>query len=316
MRDRVHDLRQFFAKADAEIASDYERIRSKSRQDPGSAGDEGENVWQQLLKRWLPPSYHIAKKGQVIFPDGSLSPQVDLVVLKPGYPEGLRDIPTYLSDGVLAIFECKNTLNKGEILKTVDNCRKTKALFGRGTGSPYKEIVNPVFYGLLAMGHAWKSKPDQVVEHVNNLIYEAEADTLFPDQLIDAVLISGLASWGRSFMIMGGPPPNCGQETERLHFHTSLMFTTKDLNVGLQLENLTFSPVGNFVHYITKRFAHLDRLYVDFSRYYSRVITSGVYSGRYRVWPGSYFSPAVQEKLVAGVQIDHAEREEWGPGFF
>lgn len=105
-----HELETFLAQDLAEMASEYERISSRSLEDPGTAGDEGEEAWAGLLRDWLPESYQVRVKGRILGADGTAGPQVDIVVLRPGYPQRLLDKKLYLAGGVAAVFECKNTL--------------------------------------------------------------------------------------------------------------------------------------------------------------------------------------------------------------
>jgi hypothetical protein len=93
----------------AEMAAEYQRIYNRSTQDPGTAGDEGENNWASFLAEWL-PGYQIVTKGRVLFPDGEASPQLDVIVLSGAYPKRLLEKKLFLSSGVIAAFECKTTL--------------------------------------------------------------------------------------------------------------------------------------------------------------------------------------------------------------
>jgi len=78
-----HELRRFLQQDHDELASEYERIWNRTIEDPGTAGDEGEENWAELLRDWLPRSYTIVTKGRLLGVDGKLSPQMDVVVLNP-----------------------------------------------------------------------------------------------------------------------------------------------------------------------------------------------------------------------------------------
>ena len=110
-----HDLTQLIQQATAEMAAEYGRIRARAQEDPGTAGDQGERNWADLLRRWLPKSYNVVTRGRIIFSNGEASGQVDVLVLSPSYPNGLLDKNLYLAAGVLAAFECKNTLRRQHI---------------------------------------------------------------------------------------------------------------------------------------------------------------------------------------------------------
>lgn len=84
-----NQLHDHMRRVKADVLADYERIRKRVREDPGTAGDEGEETWAEVLRAWLPATYQVETKGRVMFVDGWSSPQVDVVVLKPWYPRGL-----------------------------------------------------------------------------------------------------------------------------------------------------------------------------------------------------------------------------------
>jgi hypothetical protein len=54
-----HELEDFLEQDQAEIASEYKRIYRRSTEDPGTAGDQGEENWAELLRNWLPPNYQV-----------------------------------------------------------------------------------------------------------------------------------------------------------------------------------------------------------------------------------------------------------------
>ena len=115
MQEPPNELHAFMGQLQADIAADYERIRNRVSEDPGTAGDDGEETWAGLLREWLPPTYTVVTKGRVIAPDGKASPQVDVLVLKGVYPKKLLNRKMYLSAGVAAAFECKLTLRSEKI---------------------------------------------------------------------------------------------------------------------------------------------------------------------------------------------------------
>ena len=51
---KTHDLYDFMRQIDAEMAAEYNRIRKRTAEDPGTAGDQGEENWAELLREWLP----------------------------------------------------------------------------------------------------------------------------------------------------------------------------------------------------------------------------------------------------------------------
>ncbi len=45
-----HDLNDFFRSASEELEAEYKRIERRSTEDPGTAGDEGEENWADILR--------------------------------------------------------------------------------------------------------------------------------------------------------------------------------------------------------------------------------------------------------------------------
>src|SRR5262249_28904882 len=140
-----------------DIAAEYKRIRARAAEDPGTAGDQGEENWATLLRGWLPSQYQVVTKGRLISHNGTTSPQVDVIVLKPSYPPKLLDKKLYLAAGVAAAFECKITLTAAHLDKFIENSVIIKSSFPTRSGSPYRELRAPIIYGLLAHSHSWKS---------------------------------------------------------------------------------------------------------------------------------------------------------------
>ena len=126
----------------SDMASEYERIRKRTREDPGTAGDQGEENWASLLKDWLPGTYEVVTKGRIIGEDGRTSPQVDVVVLKEIYPRKLLDKKVFLANGVAAAFECKTTLRPEHIEDAVETGVEIKRLFPVRTGTPYRNFIH------------------------------------------------------------------------------------------------------------------------------------------------------------------------------
>ncbi|HWK06837.1 MAG TPA: DUF6602 domain-containing protein [Puia sp.] len=191
-----NDLIDFFNSASNDISNEYSRIRKKAKEDPGTAGDQGEENWASLLKQWLPKTFHIVTKGRIINSNGETSPQVDVVVLKPEYPYGLLNKKLYLADAVLAAFECKLTLKATDLTKFYSNSVKIRSLLSHNLKPTiYDEIQSPIFYGLLAHSHIWK-KDKNVINKIANKIHENDTSILtHPIQMPDLICIADTACW-------------------------------------------------------------------------------------------------------------------------
>jgi len=134
----------------AEMSAEYDRIQMRATEDPGTAGDQGEENWAELLRGWIPRAYVVVTKGRIISQEGVTSPQIDVLVLKGAYPKKLLNKKLYLAAGVAAAFECKTTLKASHIEETIENCVRVKSLYPTRTGTPYKELHAPLVYGASA----------------------------------------------------------------------------------------------------------------------------------------------------------------------
>lgn len=116
-----HELEHFMNDISLELKREYQRIKNRSSEDPGTAGDEAEENWAGLLRNWLPSTYTIVTKGRLISETGETSPQFDILILNPSYPKALINKKVYLAGGVCAVFECKLTLRSSDLNKTFEN---------------------------------------------------------------------------------------------------------------------------------------------------------------------------------------------------
>jgi len=82
-----HDIHDFVRKAQGDLQAEYLRIRKRATEDPGTAGDQGEENWAALLREWLPDYFQVVTKGRILTDLGYASPQIDVLVLYPSYPK-------------------------------------------------------------------------------------------------------------------------------------------------------------------------------------------------------------------------------------
>lgn len=178
-----------------ELAEEYGRIYQRATEDPGTAGDEGEENWALLLRRWLPADYHVVTKGRILFPNRTASRQVDLVVLRGSYPPRLLDKKLYLSSGVVAAFECKNTLTAAHVRAATATAMLVKAATPRRKGTIQGELRVPIVYGLLAHSHSWKNPESAPIANIDEALGEAAKHAGHPSKLIDLICVADLAAW-------------------------------------------------------------------------------------------------------------------------
>jgi hypothetical protein len=147
---KKHDFFKLMSAVKESLSSDYSRIRARSREDPGTAGDQAEEDWAEILRNWLPANYRVVTKGRILFEDGSSSPQVDVLVLTPSYPRGLGNEKYVFAGGVVAAFECKLTLRPLDIKRAFETASAIKRKARARSGNPYDELNRPPIVGLLA----------------------------------------------------------------------------------------------------------------------------------------------------------------------
>ncbi|MFE2508794.1 DUF6602 domain-containing protein [Streptomyces naganishii] len=187
-----------------EISSEYARLQARAREDPGTAGSQGEETWAQLLRRWVPSGYHVVPGGRIIDTDGNTSPQVDILILHPSYPPGLLGIKHYLASAVVAAFECKLTLTRAHIKKSAICAALLEDMMLR-EGRPPGEF----FYGVLAHSHSWNQRSNPAYRVYQALWDYGEEFTKRPGQCIDALCIADLGAWLANMTVMQGEVELC-----------------------------------------------------------------------------------------------------------
>jgi hypothetical protein len=320
-----HDLHRYMSQLTSELADEYERIRAKTQDDPGTAGDEGEENWAGLLRRWLPAAYHVVTKGRLLAHDGSASRQVDLIVLRPSYPPVLRDKKHYLLGGVAAAFECKTTLRSEHLAAAAERCKEIKQLPTGNTleGSPWKELRGGVVYGLLAHSHEWKRDASTPSTNITDALHRDLVRVVeHPREMLDVVCIADLATWHSSVM------------TALPHMFGSTWAAVRDRNgypddggvAGLFIEQAPLgeapeplpAPVGVALATFYERLAQVDACLRPIADYVRMANLYGSGAGTGRVWPLTVLSEDVARRLRSG-HISSVEAEQWGewrPMFF
>lgn len=174
-----------------ETAAEYERLRGGSREDPGTAGGQGEEAWASLLRNWLPSGYHVVTGGRIIDSNGQTSPQIDIAVLDPSYPPGLLRLKYYMAPAVVAAFECKLALTIAHIGKAVSCAALLEDMMVR-EGKAAGEFC----YGVLAHSHSWSAPGSRPAQNVSRALAEATSrHATLPGQWLDVLCIAGLYAW-------------------------------------------------------------------------------------------------------------------------
>lgn len=265
-----HDLQIFLDGISESIASEYKRIYRRSTEDPGTAGDQGEENWADIIRQWLPPYYRVVTKGRIINAEGETSPQIDVIVLQPEYPRALISKKLYLSDGVAAAFECKNTLTTADLRDTFANARAVKRLYAPRYGSVQAELHSPIVYGLLAHSHKWRSGPSSVKSLIGRHLTAEGSKVDHVRELLDFVCVANLAFWNTAqFLSASRARPEDDPKTEGWVCY--LCHDRPGENFQLGPHDETFSACGPFITALLRRMANENVNLVPLSRYFNAI---------------------------------------------
>lgn len=285
--DKTNDLVDFMHSQTREIEEEYARILKRSTEDPGTAGDQGEENWAELLRNWLPADYQIVTKGRLINIDGETSPQVDIIVLKPFYPKHLLNKKLYLTAGVIAAFECKNTLKSDHIKKTLHNSIKIRRLLKLEESTYIKELHSPIIYGLLAHSHSWKKDTSTPRRNIDKKLKEEDVYNItHPRECLDILCVADLALWSSFKAPMAY---EYYQEDEKWKIkwiemvQTGYSMSKEYEYTKTYEENSPFTPVGAMLGRLYNKLALTDKRLKDFSNYLNKTIV-GDYSIFLRNW--------------------------------
>jgi hypothetical protein len=315
--EKSNNLLEFMVAATRDMASNYELIRKRSREDPATAGDQGEENWAEFLRNWLPPIYQVVTKGRIVDSLGNAGRQLDVLVLHPSYPEKLLHQKLYLAGGVLAAFECKVTLRREHVRAALETAAQTKALRWRSGqfGTPYKDLNCPIIYGLLAHSHCWQGENSAATEKIDDLLIKADRETVHhPKYMIDLVCVADLATWTP---MKQGFFPYLHTAADWPRFSSpwgptgSLITSYVCHSAHLEDQIKNFSPLGIMLSYLLQALAWEDKSIRDLAEYFVNTTLSTAAKGvKCRTWNIDIFSVPVREKLLTH------KKSHVGEGYF
>jgi hypothetical protein len=137
----------------------------------------------------------VVTKGRILFPDGTATPQIDILVLRGTHPPRLLSKKLYLSVGVVAAFECKNTLTAQHITDAAATAALLKSSTYLRRGTLLAELHAPAVFGLLAHSHSWKAESSTPIDNVDAKVTEMLNGVSHPSELIDIICVADLAAW-------------------------------------------------------------------------------------------------------------------------
>jgi hypothetical protein len=267
-----HDLIQLIQQSTAEMAAEYRRIRARSQEDPGTAGDQGERNWADLLRNWLPKSFHVVTRGRIIFSNGETSGQVDVLVLSPIYPNGLLNNNLYLAAGVLAAFECKNTLRREHIRRAV----RASATLGRLSRTD-RSVKHHIVYGLLAHSHVIASRRRPPQEVISAALTEADQTELNdPRDCLDFICVADLGTWSLMRMVVVPTRPDSAAAVDTVYM--------AQMTFEQPVPELVTEPLGRFLTALFRRFGPINPAIAAIATYFQDVGLFGMGGGAVRHW--------------------------------
>ena len=309
-----HELRAFLDQDLAEISSEYSRIRKHASEDPGTAGDEGEENWASLLRHWLPPTYQVVTKGRMLSAAGVRSPQLDVLVLSPSYPKRLLDKKVYLASGVLAAFECKTTLKAKHVAEAAATSADLSELVTRASGTPHRELFQLPVFGVLAHSHDWKSPASTPAANLDAALEAGHCAAAHPRQLMDLVCVADLNCWVMHKTTYVGPAVVA--EWPKLRGIWGLPDDGGTMTAYTRWSDSGFGPQPNpiavFVAALVQRLAWNDAGLRPLADYFRLANIEGASQGDMRAWPAAdVFSAELARELQAGRMVSGDAWSEW-----
>ncbi len=309
-----HDIHDFVLDSQHRIEAEYIRIQRRATEDPGTAGDQGEENWASLLRSWLPSCFKIVTKGRILTESGYASPQVDVLVLMPSYPDILLDKKLYLAGGVAAAFECKTTLKAEHVKAAVETCASLRTHLVKREGTPYRELNSTIIYGLLAHSHSWKGDKSTPVENIEASLWAADEKFVsHPIECIDLLCVSDLATWTVHKMTFLSPKLPSYTETMAARYGPDGSALTGYIchAIGQERQADFFSPLGLL---LSRLFSQLAWSFVDMrnlEEFFRKVNLGGSGSGRMRRWDISIYSPQIRARVYSGMLSNGMSFDEW-----
>jgi hypothetical protein len=216
-------------KISRDLAEEYERIQAELAGKPENiqlSGFLAEAVWKRLLNPWIPPLYDFEPRRHLLYElpvDGkSRSPEIDLILFHPSYPERLRLEHEVLISGVVGAFSVKLTLTPDGLWEAIETAAQLRRGLKARVPEPIGDLVSPLITGVLAQSHRGFGKAPE--EKVREILHEAAHKldgsgapddigeyisaqlTNHPRNELDFVCIADLNCWRRHPMVMWRNP--------------------------------------------------------------------------------------------------------------
>jgi hypothetical protein len=258
---KKHDFFKLMGAVKESLALDYERIRARSRDDPGTAGDQAEEDWAEILRNWLPANYTVVTKGRILFENGTSSPQMDVLVLSPTYPRGLSTEKYIFSGGVVAAFECKLTLRKPDVRRAFEAAYKIKKQMKPRLGTPYGELNSSPIVGLLAHSQSLgKGRGSWKLHEAIEAFQDEFAD--HPRELLDIICVADTATLPLAKTVLIGPGLSKDEAEElaerKVKGAVAAMYVIQDEDLPNSGIDFTGAILAGLIYELTFRIAFED----------------------------------------------------------
>jgi len=136
----------------------------KTMAHPGAKGDASEQIWIDLLNRYLPQRYRV-EKAFVVDSNGTFSDQIDVVIFDRQYTPFIFNYEKQIiipAESVYAVFESKQTINAEHIKYAQEKTASVRKLHRTSLPIPHaggihpaKELI-PIYGGVLTFESDWK----------------------------------------------------------------------------------------------------------------------------------------------------------------
>jgi hypothetical protein len=313
-----HDIHGFVASSQRTIEEEYQRIRKRAVEDPGTAGDQGEENWATLLRMWLPSYFHVVTKGRILTQSGYASPQIDVLILLPSYPVILRDKKLYLAGGVAAVFECKVTLKAEHVRDSIRKAAELRRHLPKRTGSPYRELNSEIICGLLAHSHSWKGEDSKPIVNIEEAIQKSDKENVqHPIECLDLITVADLATWTTQKLTYFGPRMSAwNADFARIYGPDGSAVTSYTCcKIGGERQEEFFSPLGVLLSRVFSQLAWTFPDMRSLEQHFRSVNLMGSGAGKMRLWGLEIYSEEIRGRVHDGMFFSGKSFDEWQLAF-
>lgn len=293
-----HELIDFVNSATRQMEESYIKIQKRAREDPGTAGDQGEEDWAKLLRGWLPPTFQIVTKGRILSEKGIASPQIDILILQPEYPKNFLSEKLYFAGGVIAAFECKVTLKAKHIEEFFKNSIEIKKHISEEKGTLQKELQTNIIYGLLAHSHYWKNPNSDPIESLKRKIeFEEGSQIKHPIYSPDIICVADLACFSATKIIHLDSLYNSQAEISVSQLKLVISAGYMEYSKRKTNQKVGFTPIGSLISLLFFKLSYNYPSLRTLSSYFESVLLSVSSEGTLKDWDLTTLSLDLRKKI-------------------